>query len=131
MNDALAMLGPLAGRLLLAGIFLFSGWMKLTATGRAAAAIAGHGLPYATAGAYVAGVAEVVGGLALVLGLKTRAASIAFVVYLVIVTYVFHWHPALRGDRAQLANVLKNAAIAGGMLLLASHGPGRASIDRG
>jgi putative oxidoreductase len=126
-----AALGPLAARLMLSSIFLYSGWMKLTATGRAAAAIAGHGLPFATASAYAAGVAEVVGGLALVLGLKTRAASIGFVIYLAIVTYVFHWHPALRGDRAQLLNLLRNAAIAGGMLLLASHGPGPASVDRG
>jgi putative oxidoreductase len=129
--NALAALGPLVARLLLSSIFLYSGWTKLTATGRAAAAIAGHGLPFATAGAYVAGIAEVLGGVALVLGLKARAASIAFVVYLVIVTYVFHWHPAWHGDRQQLLNVLKNAAIAGGMLLLANHGPGPASVDRG
>jgi putative oxidoreductase len=129
--NAWAALGPLVARLLLSSIFLYSGWTKLTAIGRAAAAIAGHGLPFATAGAYVAGIAEVLGGLALVLGLKARAASVAFVLYLVIVTYVFHWHPALRGDRQQLVNVLKNAAIAGGMLLLASHGPGPASVDRG
>jgi putative oxidoreductase len=131
MSGALAAVGPLLGRLLLAGLFLYSGYSKFTSMGRTAAAIAGHGLPYATAGAYAAAIAEVLGGVALVLGAKTRAVSLLFVVYLIVVTYVFHWHPALRGDHQQLLNVLKNASIAGGMFVLASHGPGPASVDRG
>jgi putative oxidoreductase len=130
MNGALAALAPLLGRVLLAGLFLYSGYTKFAAIGRAAAAIAGHGLPYATVGAYAAAAAEVLGGLALVLGAKTRIVALLFIVYLAIVTYVFHWHPALRGDHQQLLNVLKNAGLAGGMFLLAAHGAGPASIDR-
>jgi putative oxidoreductase len=128
---ALAALGPLLGRLLLAAIFFYSGYQKFAATGRAASSIAGHGLPYATAAAYAAGAFELAAGLLVALGLKARAASVALVVYLVVVTYLFHWHPAMRGDHAQMLQVLKNAGLAGGFLLLASHGPGPASIDRG
>jgi putative oxidoreductase len=131
VSGALAALGPLLGRLMMAALFLYSGYGKFVAMGRTAAAVAGHGLPYATAGAYVAAFAEVLGGLALALGVKTRAVALLFVVYLVAVTYVFHWHPALRGDHQQLLNVLKNASIAGGLFLLATHGPGPASVDRG
>jgi putative oxidoreductase len=131
MTNALAALGPLLGRLLLAGIFLYSGYTKFGAVGRTAAAVAGRGLPYATAGAYVAATCEVLGGIALVLGVKTRPVALLFVVYLVIVTWLFHFHPAVRGDHVQLLNTLKNAAIGGGMLVLASHGPGPASVDRG
>ena len=130
MSGALAAIGPLVGRVLLAGLFLYSGYSKFTAMGRTAAAIAGHGLPYATTGAYIAAIAEVLGGVALLLGIKARAVALLFVVYLVAVTYVFHWHPAMRGDHQQLLNVLKNASIAGGMFLLATHGPGPASVDR-
>lgn len=123
--------GPLVARVLLAVIFLYSGWTKVIAPGRAAAAVAGHGLPYASAGAWVAAAAEILGGLALVLGLKTRLAAVGLLVYLLVVSYVFHWHPALRGDQAQIIQLLKNAGLVGGMLLLAAHGPGSASVDRG
>ncbi len=131
MTNALAALGPLLGRLLLSGLFLYSGYSKFTAIGRTAAAIAGRGLPYASAAAYVAAGAEMLGGLALVLGAKTRVVALLLVVYVAAVSYVFHWHPALRGDHAQLIQLLKNASIVGGLLVLASHGPGRASVDRG
>lgn len=131
MTSALSALLPLLGRVLLAVLFLYSGYTKFAGMGRTAAAIAGHGLPYATAAAYVAAAAEVLGGLAIVVGAKTRLVALLFVAYLAIVTYVFHWHPALRGDHQQLLNVLKNAGLAGGMFVLAAHGPGPASVDRG
>ncbi len=131
MSAALATLGPLLGRLLLSAIFAYSGYQKFAATGRAASSIAGHGLPFATAGAYAAGAFELTVALLLALGLKARGAALAAVGYLLVVSWVFHWHPALRGDHGQMLQLLKNAGLAGGMLLLASHGPGNASVDRG
>ena len=130
MTPFLAALGPLLGRLLLAGVFFSSGFQKWTAPGRAASAIAGHGLPFATAGAYGAGAFELVAAVLLALGLKSRAAALVCVVYVAVVSWVFHWHPALRGDHAQVLQLLKNAGIMGGMVMLASHGPGSASVDR-
>ncbi len=130
MAPLLAALGPLLGRLLLSGIFFYSGYQKFAATGRAASSIAGRGLPYATAGAYAAGAFELTAGLLLALGLRARAAALAAFAYLVVVSWLFHWHPAVRGDHAQMLQLLKNAGIAGGMLLLASHGPGPTSLDR-
>jgi putative oxidoreductase len=132
MARFLATLGPLLGRVLLAAIFVFSGYQKLFgATGRAASSIAGKGIPFATVAAYAAGTFELVLALLLVLGLKARLAALAGVVYLLVVTWFFHWRPALRGDLAQMIHLLKNLGLAGGMLLLTSHGPGPASIDRG
>ena len=131
MQAALATLSPLLGRLLLSGIFFYSGYQKFAAIGRAASSIAGRGLPFATAGAYAAGAFELTVAILIALGLRARAAALAAVVYLVVVSWIFHWHPALRGDHGQMLQLLKNAGIAGGMLLLASHGPGSASVDRG
>ncbi|HTP28306.1 MAG TPA: hypothetical protein VMK12_21960 [Anaeromyxobacteraceae bacterium] len=48
--------------------------------------------------------------------------------YLAVVSSVFH--PTMRGDHGQAPHPLKNAGIGGGMLLLASCGPGRFSLDR-
>jgi putative oxidoreductase len=131
MQRLLAGLAPLVARVLLAAIFAWSGWQKLTTTGRAAAAIAGRGLPYATALAYAAGALEIVGALLLVLGLRARAMALALAAYVVVATWLFHLHPAMRGDAAQTIHLLKNAGLIGGLLLLSLHGPGTASVDRG
>jgi putative oxidoreductase len=131
MQRLLAGLGPLVARVLLAAIFGWSGWQKLTATGRAAAAITGRGLPYATALAHAAGALELVGALLLVLGLRARPMALALAAYVVVASWLFHLHPAMRGDAAQMIHLLKNAGIIGGLVLLALHGPGTASVDRG
>ena len=131
MSAALTALGPLVARLLLSGIFFYSGLQKLTAPGRAASAITGHGLPFATVGAYGAAAFELLFGLLVTVGFKTRPAALAGVAYLLLVSWVFHWHPALHGDHPQMIQLLKNGGIAGGMLLLAAHGPGSFSADRG
>lgn len=131
MPQLLTALGPLLGRLLLSGIFFFSGFEKLVATGRAAARIAGRGLPYATSAAYAAGAFELAAGLLLALGLKTRLTALALVLYLALVSWLYHWPMALRGDHVQMNQLLKNAGLMGGMFLLASFGPGSASVDRG
>ncbi len=131
MEAALAKVGPLVSRVLLSAIFFYSGYQKLARPGRVAANIAGRGLPFATAGAYGASVFELLVGAAVVVGLRARAASVAVIVYLVVVTYLFHWQPAVRGEAQQMLQVLKNAGMAGGFLLLATHGPGPASLDRG
>ena len=131
MQRLLAGLGPLVARVLLAIVFAWSGWQKLTATGRAASMIAGRGLPYATKLAYAAGALELVGALLLVLGLRARAVALALAAYVVLASWLFHLHPALRGDAGQMVHLLKNAGIIGGLLLLSLHGPGTASVDRG
>ncbi len=130
MSRALAALGPLVARVLLAAVFASAGWHKFAAPGRTASSIAGRGLPFATSLAYVAATVELAAALLVVLGVRVRLVSLAVVVYLALVTYLFHFHPALRGDYAQMVHLLKNAGLAGGFLLLALHGPGPASIDR-
>jgi putative oxidoreductase len=130
MTSALATLGPLLGRLLLSAIFAYSGYHKFTQIGRAASSIAGHGLPFATAAAYLSGAFELAVALLLVLGMRARSGALAAFAYVAFVSFIFHFHPALRGDGAQMLQLLKNAGIMGGLLLLASHGPGPASVDQ-
>ncbi len=126
-----AALGPLAGRLLLSGIFLYTGWHKFTETGRTASTIAGRGIPFATTAAYAAGAFELAVAVLVALGVRVRSVALATIAYLAVITWFVHFRAAAHGDVAQTVQVLKNAAIAGGMMLLASHGAGPASIDRG
>ncbi len=131
MEAFVAALGPLAGRVMLACVFAYSGYQKLfAATGRAVSSLAGKGIPSATLAAYGAGTFEIVVAFLIITGLKARLAALAAIAYLIVVTWVFHWRPALRGDTGQMIQLLKNVGIAGGMLLLVCYGPGRASIDR-
>jgi putative oxidoreductase len=93
--------------------------------------IAGHGLPFATACAYAAGLFELAVGVLLIVGLKVRPAALAAVAYLALVTALFHWHPAMHGDHGQMLQLLKNLGLAGGLVLLSSTGPGSMALERG
>jgi len=107
--------GYLAARILLAAIFLFSGYGKLTDVPETAADIAALGLPFPILSAVFAGVLELVCGALLVLGCKTGWAAVGLLLFMVPVTVLFE-HP-FRGDGA-LIDFLKNLAIMGGLLMV-------------
>ena len=114
---------PLLGRILVSAIFFWSGVGKLSHTERAAARIASVHIPWPTAAAVGAGVLELACAAALVCGLRARPAALLLCVYLVAVTWLFHWP-------TQMVEVLKNAAICGALLGIAAHGPGPVSVQR-
>jgi putative oxidoreductase len=130
MHAFLAALPPLFGRLLLAALFLWSGWAKLMHPASTAARVAARGLPLARPGALAAGFLELALGALLVLGLKTRPAAAVAVVFVAGATWIAHWPGAMAGDAGQLVQVMKNGAVVGGLLLLVAHGPGPASLER-
>ncbi len=115
--------GPLLGRILVAALFVWSGVSKLQHPAHFAAPIASVHIPYATAAAVAAGLLEVLGGALLVLGLRARTAAFALLVYVAVVTWLFHWP-------GQMVEVMKNAAIMGALLGIAAHGPGPTSVNR-
>lgn len=117
---------PLIGRLLMATIFLVSGFGKLMAPSGTIGYIASVGLPLpelAYAGALAA---ELGGGLMLVLGYRTRWVAAALAVFSVVSAVLFH--NAL-GDQNQMFHFLKNLAMAGGLLQFIAFGGGTFSLD--
>ncbi|PWR23542.1 DoxX family protein [Zavarzinia compransoris] len=117
---------PLIGRILLAAIFLLSGVSKLGAAGGTIGYIAAAGLPLPEL-AYVGAVAlEIGGGILLIAGFKTRAVAAVLAVFSVVTAVVFH---NAAGDQNQSIHLLKNLAIAGGLLQVAAFGAGRLSLD--
>jgi putative oxidoreductase len=126
MNNANTTTLPLIGRLLMATIFVFSGLGKIAAPAGTIGYIAAMGLPFPTLGLIIAIVVEVGGGLLLVAGLQTRAAALVLAAFTLVTGLIFH-HAI--GDQNQLIHLLKNIAMAGGLLQIAAYGAGSISLD--
>src|SRR5258708_4807381 len=121
----------LAGRILLALLFVMSGFGKIAGFSGTVGYIASKGMPLPELMAAGAVAVEFLGGLALVLGWKTRWAA-AIALFLIPTTVIFHNPAGLTGMEAQtqVINILKNLSIFGGMLLLIAFGPGAWSVDK-
>jgi len=117
--------GLLAGRLLLALVFVHEGWSVIGGYSGAAAYMQKFGVPGMLLPAVIA--LELGGGLLIAAGLLTRIVSAAFAVFCLLTAVLFHWQLA---DRNQLLHFEKDLAIAGGFLVLTISGPGKWSVER-
>ncbi|TIW80203.1 MAG: DoxX family protein, partial [Mesorhizobium sp.] len=80
----------LLGRILLAVIFLLSGFGKLSAISGTAAYFGGLGLPAPTATAVIVGLIELLGGLAVLVGFQTRIAAWVLAIFTIATGLVAH-----------------------------------------
>jgi putative oxidoreductase len=80
---------------------------------------------------YAIAAIELFGGLAILIGVKTRWVAWAFVLYVIIVTALGHpfWTMAGTARAANQLNFYKNLAIMAAYLLLAITGGGRYSVE--
>jgi putative oxidoreductase len=126
-------------RVLLSSVFIVYGWLKLMnvdsivnnpGTKRFMDLIAG-GAPTPTWLGYLIAAIEFFGGLAILLGIKTRWIAWALVAYTIVVTYFGHPFWGMEGQPrgANMVNFYKNLAIIAGFMLLATSGGGRYSVD--
>ena len=125
-DSNLAKYAAAGGRILLAAIFLLSGFSKVADPASALGYIGSAGLPFPTLALGIAILVEVVGGIALILGFRTRLVALALAGFS-LATAVF-FHSAL-GDQNQFIHFFKNVAMAGGLLQIAAFGGGSISID--
>ena len=123
---AVAAVLPLAGRILIAAIFLISGVLKLAAPAGTIGYIQSVGLPLPALGLAIAVIVEIGGGLALVLGYRTRVAAAALAIFTLATAVFFHFHLA---DQNQFIHFFKNLAITGGLLQIIAFGAPRLSLD--
>ncbi len=131
--NALNHYGPLAGRILIALIFIFAGFGKITGFEGTVGYIASKGLPLPQLAAIGAIIVELGGGIMLVLGWKTRLAAAALLIFTGLAALFFHNFWALTPDQAQnqMIHFMKNMAMMGGILFVVIHGGGPLSLDRG
>lgn len=117
----------LAGRILLAAIFVLSGLSKVTAPAGTIGYIASAGLPLPQVGLAIAVIVELGGGLALVAGFRTRFVAAVLALFSLATALAFHNHLA---DQNQFIHFFKNVAMAGGLLQVVAFGAGRFALDR-
>lgn len=113
-----------AGRVLLAHIFILSGYGKIAGYAGTQAYMASKGVPGEMLPLVI--LLELGGGLAILAGFMTRWVALAFALFCVASGILFHFHP---GDQGQMINFMKNLAMAGGFLVLAQVGAPYFSID--
>jgi len=133
MNTQLQNTLILAGRILLALIFIFAGFDKMVHYAGTAGYMASAGMPWINLLLPLAILAELGGGLAIAVGWKTRWAAAALCLFIIPATLVFHafWASPAAEAQMQMIHFMKNLAIMGGMLVLAAFGPGAWALERG
>src|SRR5580704_2747161 len=124
-------LTTLAGRILIAVIFLISGFFKVGGYAQIVAYATVVHLPAPGVAIAIAAAVELGCGLAILAGFRTRFAAWLLFVILLPVTYFFHNFWAVQGQeqQMQMINFLKNVAIMGGLLVLSVNGAGAYSVD--
>lgn len=117
---------PLLGRILLALIFIMAGVGKIMDPVGTQAYMASVGMHPTLSLMIGAIIVEIGGGLSLILGCKARLGASALFLFLIPTTLLFHINFA---DKMQMILFLKNLGIMGGLLMVASFGPGPFSLD--
>ncbi|KQV57399.1 MULTISPECIES: DoxX family protein [unclassified Caulobacter] len=117
---------PLVGRGMISAIFLLSGLSKIAAPAMTIGYIQSVGLPMPSVAFGLSVFVELAGGLALLLGYRTRAIAAVLTLFSLVTAAVFH--NAL-GDQNQFIHFFKNIAMAGGLLHVVAFGGGRISLD--
>ena len=129
-----AISNPLAliGRVLLAWLFIPAGWGKLGAGFAGTAGyIASKGLPMPELLAWGAIAVELLAGIALLIGFKTRWAALLLALFTLGAAVFFHNYWAVPAEQVMVQTLMfnKNIAIAGGLLVVAALGGGTLGLD--
>lgn len=129
--EALQRFGPLIGRILIAFIFLFAGFGKVTGFEGTVGYIASKGLPLPQLAAIAAIIVELGGSIMLIVGWNARLAAAAMFVFTAMTALFFHNFWAVPADLAQnqMIHFMKNISMMGGLLYVVVHGSGPLSLS--
>ena len=122
--DKIKDLALLAGRVLLALMFVMAGWSKIGGYAGTQGYMEAMGVPGFMLPLVI--LLELGGGLAVVLGLFTRSLSVLLAGFTLMAAFIFHYQPA---EQMQMLMFMKNVSVAGGFLALAAAGAGAFSVD--
>ena len=114
----------LAGRVMIALIFVLSGLSKISAIEGTQGYMEAMGVPGILI--YPVILFEVGAGLAIIAGFQTRIVALLLAGFTLFTAFIFHNQ---LGDQMQFIMFMKNVAIAGGLLFLVRNGAGELSLD--
>ena len=122
----------LVGRILIALLFVISGFGKISGFDGVAGYIASKGLPMPQVLAALTIALELGGGILIAIGYQTRLVAALFFLWLIPTTFLFHkfWGIDPAQAQGQFNNFFKNVSIMGGFALLVAFGPGAYSVDK-
>lgn len=131
--NTLSRFGPLAGRILIALIFVMAGFSKIGGFDGTVGYITSKGLPMPQLLAIGAILVELGGGILLIVGRNARLAAAALFVFTAMTALFFHNFWALPPDQAQseMITFMKNISMMGGLLYVVVHGSGPYSLNSG
>jgi putative oxidoreductase len=115
----------LAGRILLAHIFLLAGINKISGYSGTQGYMEAMGVPGMLLPLVI--LLEVGGAVAIIVGWQTRWAAYALALFSIVAALIFHNNLA---DQIQMILFMKNWALAGGLLVLAANGAGAFSLEQ-
>jgi putative oxidoreductase len=124
-SPALSDTAKLVGRVLLALMFVLAGYSKIGGYAGTQQYMASAGVPGVLLPLVIA--VELLGGLMVVVGWKTRYAALALAIFTLAATLLFHTNWA---QPMQQMIFMKNISVVGGFLVLFAAGAGRWSLDR-
>ena len=122
------------GRLLMSAIFIITGYQKLMNVPGVAKSFAARGLPMPDVTVWIVIAIELIGGIAVLVGYRTRWAAAVLAAWSVVTGVAIHLATASStADAAAAASNMvhfyKNVAMAGGFLYVIAYGAGAISLD--
>jgi putative oxidoreductase len=123
-------IAALVARVMLAALFIISGFGKIGGFEGTAGYIASKGMPLPSLMAAGAIAVEFGAGLLLLVGYRARWAAMAIFLFMIPTTLIFHNFWSAPPDKAMMEQIafLKNVSIMGGLLMVWAFGPGRLAL---
>ena len=124
---------PLLGRMLLAFIFLQSGFDKVLNFGKTVNLMGARSIPEPQILLPLAIAALFIGGIMILIGWKARWGALALIAFMIPATLYFHgyWTYPAALQLNQFHHFVKNMAIIGALFMLLGMGSGALSVDGG
>jgi putative oxidoreductase len=122
----------LIARITMGILFIIPAVRQITTYAGSVKYFASLGFPAPEAMVVLAVVIEILAGVMIILGWKTRWAAWLLVLYVIVATAMAHrfWQFPEAQQFNQLNHFLKNLAVIGGLLYIITFGPGRISVDK-
>jgi len=132
MQNAIQGIVSLAGRLLIATIFLMSAvGNKIPNFNGVATFMASKGVPLAQLMLAGAILFLIAGSISIIVGYRARIGATLLFIFLVLATYYFHdfWNVTGEEQQAQMVQFMKNLSMMGTMIFIMANGAGSWSLD--